>query len=353
MSGIATSALATAVTQSGGLGLIGFLDDPRRLERELRQAKSLLRSLDRQPASGGGSESQSTSELAVGDDTIPIGVGIIILAMEGPSTYLPLLAQYKPAVVWLSFVESQDFRQWTDCIRQTSPSTKVWIQLGSVRCALEVAHSRRPDALVLQGSDAGGHGHARGSSIVTLVPEVADALSRAGIGSIPLIAAGGIMDGRGVAAALALGAAGMVMGTRFLGAVEADLPREYRDEVLAAWDGGESTVRSHVFDEMWGDNPWPEVYDGRCLRNRCYDDLEGGMSVGKMRERLYWRIGMARRDEEVAVKDTSSLWVGAGVGMLRVVETAREIVESVQEEAKDRLQHAASQLSAIGHAMQQ
>ncbi|KAL2785298.1 inosine monophosphate dehydrogenase [Aspergillus keveii] len=354
MSGIATSALAAAVTKAGGLGLIGFLNNRRRLETELRQAKSLLQNIHSQPpACGVDSEPASSSASENGDldtDTLPIGIGIIVLAMS-PSTLLPLLAQYKPAVVWLSFGESHDFKQWTDSIRQTSPRTKVWIQLGSVRSALEVAQSCRPDALVLQGSDAGGHGHARGSSIVTLLPEVADSLSRAGIEGVPLIAAGGIMDGRGVAAALALGAAGVVMGTRFLGAVETDLPREYRDEVLAAWDGGESTVRSRVFDEMWGDNLWPEVYDGRCLTNRCYEDLEGGMDVREMRERLYWRMSRAQSGEEVALRNTSALWAGSGVGMLREIETAREIVHRVQEEAEHRLRHTASQLSAIRHAV--
>ncbi|KAJ0426780.1 2-nitropropane dioxygenase [Aspergillus carlsbadensis] len=339
MSGIATSALAAAVTLSGGLGLIGFLDDPRRLDRELRQAKSLLQGMDIQQTHDTQFDPES------GTTSLPIGIGIIALAMN-PSTLLPLLAKYKPALVWLSFGETHDFKAWTDNIRQTSPTTKIWIQLGRVRAALDAAQSCEPDALVLQGSDAGGHGHARGSSIVTLVPEVADTLSRAGMGDIPLIAAGGIMDGRGVAGALALGASGVVMGTRFLGAVEADLPRGYREEILGAVDGGEATVRSRVFDEIWGGgNPWPRVYDGRCLRNMCFEDWEGGMDGREVRERLDQRIRDAR-DGEVAVRETSSLWAGAGVGMVREVEVAREIVVRVREEARERLQHVAGQFAA-------
>ncbi|KAL4971393.1 2-nitropropane dioxygenase [Aspergillus desertorum] len=349
MSGIATSILAAAVTQSGGLGLVGFIDDIRCLERELRQAKSLLESVESQRASGAQYASPLGPEFASGTATLPVGVGIIVLAMK-PSTFLPLLARYKPAVVWLSFGETHSFKHWTESIRQTSPNTKVWIQLGSVRAALEVAQACRPDALVLQGSDAGGHGHARGASIVTLLPEVADALFRAGVGDTPFIAAGGIMDGRGVAAALALGAAGVVMGTRFLGAVEADVPPEYRNEVLAAWDGGESTVRSRAFDEMWEENAWPEVYDGRCLRNRCYEDWENGMDGEEMRERLYWRISMARSGERLSARDTSSLWAGAGVGMVKEVETAGEIVARVRREAKDQLQKTARRFAAMADA---
>ncbi|KAL3457647.1 2-nitropropane dioxygenase [Aspergillus heterothallicus] len=352
MSGIATSVLAAAVTQSGGLGLIGFIGDISCLERELRQAKSLLESVESQRASGAQHASPSGSDSASGAaaaSTLPVGVGIIVPAME-PSTFVPLLARYKPAVVWLSFGETHAFKHWTESIREVSPDTKIWIQLGSVRVALEVAQACRPDALVLQGSDAGGHGHARGASIVTLLPEVAGALSRAGVNDTPFIAAGGIMDGRGVAAALALGAAGVVMGTRFLGAVEADVPAEYRNEILAAWDGGESTVRSRAFDEMWGKNAWPEVYDGRCLRNQCYEDWENGMGGKEMRQRLYWRISMARSGERVSARDTSSLWAGAGVGMVCEVETAGEIIARVRREANDRLQNIARRFAAIADA---
>ncbi|KAL4733014.1 hypothetical protein BDV11DRAFT_210547 [Aspergillus similis] len=280
MSGIATSGIAAAVTQSGGLGLIGFVDNFRLLERELRQAKSLLQEI-----------------------TLPIGVGIIV-AME-------------PRLMWLSFGGAKAFKDWTESIRQTSPNTKVWIQLGSVQSALEVAQSCRTDALARAGS-----------SIKTLLPDVADSLPRAGIENMPLIAAGGIMDGRGVAAALALGTAGVVMGTRFLGAVEADLPQECRDEVMAAWDWGESTVRSRAFDEMWADNPRQWVHDGRCLRNQYYEDSDGRMGAREMRERLYWTKA---RSGKVAVRDTSSLWVGAGVGMLRVIESARNIVHTASQ----------------------
>ncbi|KAL2803025.1 hypothetical protein BJX63DRAFT_413300 [Aspergillus granulosus] len=159
------------------------------------------------------SKSEAGSESGSAD-LLPIGVGIIVLGMK-PSSFLPLLAQYKPALVWLSFGESRDFKHWAESIRHTSPNTKVWVQPGSVRAALDVAHSCHPDALVLQGGDAGGHGHARGPSIVTLLPEVADTLFQNGIDDIPLIATGGTMDGRGVAAALPLSAAGVVMGQDF------------------------------------------------------------------------------------------------------------------------------------------
>ena len=121
-------------------------------------------------------------------------------------------------------------------MRAASPRSKIWIQVGSVAAAVAVASSAHPpDVLVIQGLDAGGHGLARGAGIISLLPEVADALSAIGkpASDIPLIAAGGIADGRGAASALALGAAGVVMGTAFLGSSEIDLPdARYQAAVL-------------------------------------------------------------------------------------------------------------------------
>ncbi|RJE24510.1 Oxidoreductase 2-nitropropane dioxygenase family [Aspergillus sclerotialis] len=323
MSGVATSELAASVTRAGGLGQIGFIDDMRILDRQLERTKHLLRDIKTTPKDA---------------DLLPIGVGIIAIG-GSVSSFLHLLEKHKPAVIWLSFGETTEFAHWTRNIRNVSPHTKVWIQIGSVSAALQAAQACHPDALVLQGSDAGGHGHALGSSVITLVPEVADALHDNDINEIPLIAAGGIMDGRSTAAAMMLGASGVVMGTRFLGAEEANLPSDYRQEVLLAFDGGESTVRSRVFDEMWGPNPWPEVYDGRCLRNACYEDLQKGLSGHDIRARLYLNLYKAQT-EHIPFKDTSSLWAGAGVGMLKRIEKARGIVEEVRSVAKQKLEHA-------------
>ena len=74
--------------------------------------------------------------------------------------------------------------------------------------ARHVAGTTKPDVLCIQGADAGGHGFERGAGIISLVPEVFDTLAREGFSHIPLVASGGIVDGRGVAAALTLGALG-------------------------------------------------------------------------------------------------------------------------------------------------
>lgn len=112
------------------------------------------------------------------------------------------------------------------------PRTKVWMQVGSVKDAVEIARACKPDVLIVQGTDAGGHGLAQGAGIVSLLFEVADAVEALAKGGaaeeMPLLmAAGGIVKGRGVAAALVLEAAGVAMGTKFLESAEANVAAGY------------------------------------------------------------------------------------------------------------------------------
>ncbi|KAF4167621.1 hypothetical protein CNMCM6936_004678 [Aspergillus lentulus] len=321
MSGAATSKLAVAVTRAGGLGHIGFLDDKKMLNTELEKAKWQL------------------SDMAVSNGTLPIGVGVIVFGSP-VSQWLSLFAAYKPAVVWLSFGTSREFQGWTEGIRGVSPDTKIWIQVGSVAAALDTARVCQPDALVLQGNDAGGHGHASGASIISLLPEVSDVLCKHRMSRIPLIAAGGIVEGRGVAAAIMLGAAGVVMGTRFLAAEETNLPPEYREAIINAVDGGVSTVRSRVFDETWGPSPWPVLYDGRCLRNASYDDVAAGIPMQEVVRRFHLRL--RKGQEELDIKDSGSVWAGTGVGLVKKVEDAASIVNQVRLEAARRLENGTS-----------
>ncbi|UKZ91177.1 uncharacterized protein TrAFT101_006171 [Trichoderma asperellum] len=320
MSGVATSKLAVAVTLSGGLGQIGFTGSPLGLRAELESAQAQLKDF-----------MATNQNLGV----LPVGVGIIVIGST-PQRWLPIFAKFKPAVVWLSFGSAQQMQAWTEGIREVASSSKVWIQVGSVNSAIKAAQICQPDALVMQGSDAGGHGHAKGASVMTLVPEVVDALKDHGLSHIPVLAAGGIMDGRGVAAAIALGAEGAVLGTRFIGAEEAAMDSDVREEILAASDGGESTVRSRVFDDIWGTNPWPQLYDGRCLRGAIYNNRENGMDIESVRTQLY-RDTERSQVEEVSMRDVACIWTGAGVGLLKKLEPAADIVNQVQEEARTRL----------------
>lgn len=174
--------------------------------------------------------------------------------------------------------ESTELSEWARVIRsETDGKIDVWIQVGTVQEALQVMDMVNPDVLVLQSTDAGGHGLSQSASIISLLPEVQDELAANGLHDVSLLAAGGIVEARGVAAALTLGAAGVVMGTRFLAAREAGIALGWQEQILKASDGGISTKRSTLCDRMKGTVGWPQQYDGRALFNRGYADEESGM----------------------------------------------------------------------------
>lgn len=239
---------------------------------------------------------------------------------------------------------TSDFGDWARAIREASNNrTKIWIQVGTVKEALDAMRVASPDVLVLQGADAGGHGLAQGASVVSLVPEVCDALSP---NAVPIIAAGGITDGRGVAAALALGASGVVMGTRFLAASEAGIAAGWQKEVVKTSDGGVSTSRSTLCDRLKGTVGWPAQYDGRAITNQGHKDAEGGMTDEENRRRYQEEV---KGGEEKAwgVSGRQVVYAGTGVGLVRGVKGAGEIVGEVREEAVRVLRGSAEMVSKL------
>ncbi|KAI5920757.1 inosine monophosphate dehydrogenase [Camillea tinctor] len=331
MEAAAGDELATEVTKAGGIGMIGSAVNMDDLEAKLERAKESLASYPKM---------SSRSTLPLGIDLLPF--------VSKLDRAISIIAKYKPAIVWLFAAKVfDDYATWTLAIRQQSPETKIWIQVGSVTAALQVAKLCHPDVLVLQGADAGGHGFERGASIVSLVPEAADVLRANGFGDLPLVAAGGLADGRGVAAALALGAVGAVMGTRFLAAAEARTHPQYRAALLKAKDGAMSTVRSKVFDELNGPSVWPELYDGRALATNSYIDAADGVAIEKIRERHKEAIedgdaGFGEKNPRAAV------WAGAGVGIVNDVKPAAEIVMEVRNAVIGILSRLSASASSEG-----
>jgi nitronate monooxygenase len=190
----------------------------------------------------------------------------------------------------------------------------------------------RPDVLVLQGTDAGGHGAVRSASIISLVPEAHDALQAAGFTDVALFAAGGIADARAVAAALCLGATGAVLGTRFLASKEANVAGGCQRELLRVTDGGTNTVRSTIYDRVRGNNRWPADYDGRGVVNKSWHDAEVGMDDAE-NQRLY-ELEMAKGDEGWGPDGRLTTYAGTGIGLVREVEPAADIVSKLREGAE-------------------
>lgn len=314
---IALAPLAVAVTKAGGFGFLAAGTDTNDLKAELGRARDLLQKC---PVKG------------VDPTILPIGVGFINWGVN-MSTALEAVKMHTPAAVWFFAPKrNEDLIEWTEKVREmTGGRTRVWIQIGTVTDALDVAQACAPDVLVVQGADAGGHGLAQGAGITTLLPEVADALADIGMSHIPLIAAGGIVEGRGTAACLALGASGVVLGTRFLASKEANIAKGYQDDVLRTRDGGLATVRTSVYDNLRGTTGWPDRYNGRGIINQSFLDAQDGVSIEESK-RLYDEA-LQKGDKGWGKNGRLTAYAGSGVGLVKEVMSAQGILEEVRRDA--------------------
>ncbi|KAI1105664.1 FMN-dependent 2-nitropropane dioxygenase [Jackrogersella minutella] len=327
MDGVANSRLATEVTKAGGLGFIqGGRDfNPgspllKKLDDQLTLARKLL-SLENASKDGG--------------DPLPIGVGLITFTKSMRffhETILPILQRHQPAAVWLFAPSPAAPDTVPSIIKALKPeagsawSPKVVVQVGSVAAAREAA-SHGADGIVAQGVDAGGHQWASGAGIVSLVPEVADMLrDEFPDRDVALWAAGGIADGRGVAAALALGAEAAVLGTAFMVSAEADTQDFRRKALLATSDGGSNTVKSQLHDHIQGNTAWPSIYDGRAIVTPTYQDQRSGVSFDENQK----RFKAAQDGGDVSRMVT---WSGTGIGLVRKELPAAEITKNAREGA--------------------
>jgi nitronate monooxygenase len=163
---------------------------------------------------------------------------------------------------------------------------------------------------------------------VTLLPEVVDAVDS----SVPVVAAGGIADGRGLAAALMLGGSGILMGTRFYATTEAAAADAAKNRVVSA--SGDDTLRSIVFD-ISRHNIWPSPYTGRCLRNH-YLDRWYGREIDLLRtldeESRRYLAARAAGDFDIA-----AVIAGESAGMVHSISAAGDIVDRVVREASELL----------------
>lgn len=210
----------------------------------------------------------------------------------------------------------------------------------AIQVAGSIAEARRAadagvDLIVAQGREAGGH--VRGQlGTMTLLPQVIDAVA-----PLPVLAAGGIADRRGVAAALALGAAGVWVGTRFLAAEEANIHPAYRDRVLAA--SGDDTLYSELFDIGWPKAPH------RTLRNVTTARWEAAGQPSSPRRPGEGEI-IAHRGNGSAIPryhfsspardvsgqtDAMALYAGEVVGLVRSTDAAAAIVRELTAGLKE------------------
>lgn len=287
---VADARLTAAVSAAGGLGILGG---------GYGEEQWLVRELD-----------------LLSRSALRFGVGFITWSMAKQPKLLELVLERRPAAVLLSFGDPAPF---VDRIKRAGAI--LICQVQSIALAKEAAASGA-DILVAQGTEAGGHGASRG--LVALLPEIVDAVGT----SIPVVASGGIADGRGLAAALMLGASGVLMGTRFYATQEAAGAQAAKERIRAAT--GDDTLRSTVFD-ISRRNVWPAPFTGRCLRN-AHADRWFGREVELMRhlDEESARYAAARRDGDL---DVAAVIAGESSGLVRDISTAQEVVERVTREA--------------------
>lgn len=295
MAGVSGGRLAAAVSDAGGLGLVGGgYGDPDWLREQLSLARA------------------GTAR--------PWGVGLITWAATHETVRLAL--GHGPRAFMLSF---GDPRPYAPAIKAAGCAL-IW-QVQVVEGA-RAARAAGADFVVAQGTEAGGHGAARAT--LPLVPAVVDAVA-----PTPVLAAGGIADGRGLAAALMLGAQGALVGTRFYAAAESLGHERAKERIVAA--GGGDTRRTRVFDVVRG-HGWPAPYTGRALRNSFLerwadreDELAGALDTEGAR---------FRGAEEKGDFDTAMVWAGEAADLIADVAGAAELVRRIGTEAEARLRSA-------------
>jgi nitronate monooxygenase len=338
-------ALAVAVSRAGGLGFIGPSANTKDVAVNLQEASTLVSKIRNSMfiSSSGTSSAFSSSSSASSprSSCLPVGIGFQLWT-DDLDAAAANIQKYKPCAAWLFAPKDgpAELETWTRRIRAACPQTQIWIQIGTLREVKELLRSsEKPDVVVLQGAEAGGHGRARdGMGLMALLPEVADvmaAAAAAGGTRIPLIAAGGIADGRGVAAALCLGADGVAMGTRFLASAEARISKGYQDEIVRASDGAVSTTRTLLYNHLRGTFGWPAGYEPRGIINKSFREHKEGVPFEELKR---------RHDEAAKMGDAGwgpegrlATYAGASVGLIHGVKPAGEIVREVQSDAVVRL----------------
>lgn len=294
MAWVADAKLAAAVSEAGGLGIIAAMNMSGELLRE--EIRKLRAVTDK-----------------------PFGVNVMLMSPYAAEVAEVVVEERVPVVTTGAGNPVTYMKKWLDA------GVKVIPVVASVALA-QMVERRGATAVVAEGGESGGHiGEA---NTMPLVPQVADAVS------IPVIAAGGIADGRGLAAALMLGAEGVQMGTRFLVAKECNVHENYKRKVLKAGD-----ISTMVSGRRSG-------HPVRALKTpfaRAYAELEKDMSVTDEQLSAFG-TGALKRAVVDGDEEGGSFLCGSVAGLVTKEQTCKEIIEDVVSGAEKLLNSAASRL---------
>ena len=283
MAWVANASLAAAVSNAGGVGLIAAGASPAEvLEQEILKAKSLT---DK-----------------------PFGLNIMLMSPTA-SDALELAAKHRLRIV------ATGAGSPGKVLERLKPLGTIVIPVIASVAQAKRAEKQGADAVVAEGTEAGGH--IGELTTMVLTPQIASAVK------IPVIAAGGIADGRGVAAAFALGAEGVQLGTRFICCSECTVHPNYKQAVIDARDRSTAVTGQSLGHPV------------RCLRNRLTAEFERLEAEGAPAEEIE-KLGMGKLRAAVVDGDTEwgSLMSGQSAAMVNDVLPAREIVRGLFDEAR-------------------
>lgn len=351
MGGASVPRLAAAVSNAGGLGVLGAAACSREELREwIREVRSLTdkpfgvdtllpASVRRDPTDAAGAGKPSPLEL-VGEYQ---AFAEEFMRQEGltkvsrPRRGAKADAQGGPMFFSKEFFEEQmevvveekvpvyaaglgNPGPWMERMRDNG--TKVMAVIGSVKHALQVA-AAGVDVVVAQGHDGGGHNSPIGT--MALIPQVVDAMA----GRMPVLGAGGITDGRGVAAAMMLGAEGAWVGTAFLATEEAGI-QQFQKEVLVEYGDVDTVVSRSVTGKPARiiRNKWAQAWvdaDKQPLPMPFQSMIAGPV------------LAAATRDQR---KDIAPGFAGQGIGLIKAIRPARDVLEDLVSGAEQALSRA-------------
>ena len=286
MAWVAEHHLAAAVSEAGGLGLIGGANAPGEVVRqEIRKARELT---DK-----------------------PFGVNVMLLSPYADDVAKVVVEEGIKVVTTGAGTPEKYMDMWKEA------GIKVIPVVASVALAKRM-EKYGADAVVAEGCESGGH--IGDQTTMTLVPQVVDAVS------IPVIAAGGIGDGRGIAAAFMLGAEAVQIGTRFVVAKESQVHENYKQRIIKAKDIDSAvTGRSHG-------------HPVRCLRNQMTREYLKLEQEGKSFEELeYLTLGTLRRAVQEGDITNGTVMAGQIAGMISKEQTCKEMIEEMMEQANQLL----------------
>ncbi|MCI8785574.1 MAG: enoyl-[acyl-carrier-protein] reductase FabK [Eubacterium sp.] len=286
MAWVAEYHLAAAVSNAGGLGIIGAASAPPEVVREqIRKVKDLT---DK-----------------------PFGVNVMLMNPNAPEVANVVVEEGVAAVTTGAGNPAAYMKMWKEA------GIKVIPVVASVAMA-RMMEKGGADAVVAEGTESGGH--IGSATTMTLVPQVADAVK------IPVIAAGGIGDGRGIAAAMMLGAQGVQMGTRFIVAEESIVHGNYKERILKAKD-----IDSEVTGRSTG-------HPIRVLRNQMTREYlkmeEQGVGLEELELLTLGSLRKAVMDGDVV---NGSLMAGQIAGLVKKEQTCKEMIEEMMQEAEELL----------------